>query len=171
MTDPVTSRDLNFGKIHIPPMLLKVFRPFLLATFLPLTGFAQPAHNLAATPDPDKPVLTVETSCGECNYGLPGYDCDVAVRLPQEDGASKAYYVDGVSIGEYGHPHDENGFCVAVRKAEVQGELVDGRFEASYFKLLPLEPAKPKAVDQDQNPVPDQGQDSKGGNRQPEKNE
>lgn len=157
MTGPVISRDLNFREIHSSPMLLKAFRPFLLAAFLPLTGFAQPAHNLAATPDPDKPVLTVETSCGECNYGLPGYDCDVAVRLRQEDGSSKAYYVDGVSIGEYGHPHDKNGFCVAVREAEVQGKLVDGRFEATYFKLLPLEPAKPKAVDQDQDPEPDKG--------------
>ncbi len=130
-------------------MFLKAFSPFVMAAFLPLAGFAQPAHNLAATPDPKKPLLTVETSCGECNYGLPGYNCDVAVRLPQEDGSSKAYYVDGVSIGEFGHPHDKNGFCVALREAEVQGKLVDGRFEATYFKLLPLEPAKPKAVDQD----------------------
>lgn len=117
---------------------------FLAAAAFPLIGFAQVAHNLAPTPDPNKPLLTVETSCGECNFKLPGDGCDVAVRLPQEDGTSKAYFVDGVGISEYGHPHAENGFCMVLRKAEVQGEVVDGRFKASYFKLLPVEGAARK---------------------------
>lgn len=115
-----------------------------LACF-PHWASAQAAHHLAQAPDLNKPLLTVETSCGECNYGLPGESCDVAVRLPQEDGTTKAYYVDGVSISEYGHPHAENGFCVALRKAEVQGEVVDGRFKASYFLLLPVEQVDKKA--------------------------
>ena len=113
-----------------------IFSIFLAAVF-PLLGFGQAAHDLAPTPDPDKPLLTVETSCGECNFGLPGDGCDVAVRLPGADGTTKAYFVDGVGISEYGHPHAKNGFCMAMRKAEVQGEVVDGRFKASYFKLLP----------------------------------
>ena len=31
----------------------------------------------------------------------------------------------------------DDGFCNAVRKAEVQGTLVKGRFNVTYFKLLP----------------------------------
>lgn len=108
----------------------KIFYLCLLTLFY-ITSHAQVASNLDQIPDPKKELKTVETSCGECNFGLPGDGCDVAVKI---DG--KAYYVDGVSIKEYGHPHHEGGFCVALRKAEIQGELVDGRFKATYFKLL-----------------------------------
>ncbi|HRP89390.1 MAG TPA: DUF6370 family protein [Edaphocola sp.] len=94
-----------------------------------IASFAQSATK--AQPDPKKKIMKVEASCGECNFGLPGESCDLAVKI---DG--KAYYVDGANIMDYGHPHDKGGFCVAVRKAEVQGEVVDGRFKASYFKLL-----------------------------------
>lgn len=118
-----------------------------LAVALPLSGWGQVARDLDQQPDPRKPLMTVETSCGECNFGLPGNDCDVAIRLPSADGTTQAYYVEGVDISEYGHPHDENGFCVAVRKAEVQGDVVDGHFKASYFKLLPMEQGKQKAKD------------------------
>ncbi len=94
---------------------------------------AQVASKLASKPDPEKELMTVEASCGECKFDLPGTDCDMAVRIN-----GKAMYVDGVSIFEFGHPHDENGFCVAVRKAQVQGEVVNNRFKATYFKLLPV---------------------------------
>ncbi|MBS1588723.1 MAG: hypothetical protein JST52_03835 [Bacteroidetes bacterium] len=82
-------------------------------------------------------MIKVDASCGECNFDLDGTSCDLAVRI-----SGKAYFVDGVTIKDFGHPHDENGFCVAVRKAEVQGDIVDGRFKASYFKLL--QPGKKK---------------------------
>lgn len=105
---------------------------------LPSLGFGQVAGNLLAAPDPNQHIMVVETSCGECNFGLRGDGCDVAVRLPEG-----SFYVSGVGISEYGHPHDANGFCVAVRKAEVQGKVVDGRFQATYFKLLPVDTDKP----------------------------
>ncbi|MBS1616604.1 MAG: hypothetical protein JST06_10865 [Bacteroidetes bacterium] len=100
-------------------------------SLLTTTGFAQVASTSAPKPDPSKKLMTVETSCGECNFDMDGKTCDLAVRIN-----GKAYFVDGVSIKEYGHPHDDNGFCVAVRQAEVQGEIVNNRFKASYFKLL-----------------------------------
>jgi len=84
----------------------------------------------------------VEATCGECNYNMKGDGCDLAVRLPEG-----TFYVDGVGISTFGHPHDKNGFCLAVRQAEVQGEVVDGRFKASYFKLLPPGTEAPKAKD------------------------
>lgn len=82
--------------------------------------------------------MLLDASCGECKFGMDGADCDLAVRIN-----GTPYFVDGVGIKEYGHPHNKNGFCVAVRKAEVQGEIVNGRFKASYFKLLDVEDKKP----------------------------
>ncbi len=111
----------------------------VLATCFPFFSFGQVAPKLAPAPDPGKELRTVTASCGQCNFGLPGGDCDLAVRFPQQDGAEKAFYVDGVDISAFGHPHDKDGFCLALRKAEVQGEVVEGRFKASYFKLLPPE--------------------------------
>jgi hypothetical protein len=57
----------------------------------------------------------------------------LAVRL---DG--KSYFVDGTTLDEHGDAHAEDGFCNAVRQAEVIGEVKDGRFVVTYFKLLPL---------------------------------
>jgi hypothetical protein len=78
-----------------------------------------------------KPTI-VEASCGECNFGLKGKSCDLAVRIN-----GKAYFVDGTSIDEHGDAHSKDGFCQAIRKAEVKGKIVKGRFKATYFKLLP----------------------------------
>jgi hypothetical protein len=75
--------------------------------------------------------MEVEASCGQCKFGLQGTDCDLAVRI---DG--KAYYVDGTNIDEHGDAHAKDGFCNAIRKATVQGEVVDNRFKATYFKLV-----------------------------------
>ena len=38
-----------------------------------------------------------------------------------------------------GDAHAEDGFCSAIRKAEVVGEIKGDRFVASSFKLLPVE--------------------------------
>jgi hypothetical protein len=114
-----------------------MIRTFLLSISLCLLGtisFAQVSKNGAAKPDPNKKTMTVETSCGECNFGLEGKSCDLAVKIN-----GKAYFVDGAKINDFGNPHDDNGFCLAVRKAEVQGEVVKNRFKATYFKLLPVE--------------------------------
>jgi hypothetical protein len=74
----------------------------------------------------------VEVSCGECNFGLKGKSCDLAVRI---DG--KAYFVDGTNIDDHGDSHAKDGFCQAIRKAEVTGEIVNGRFKVTSFTLLP----------------------------------
>ena len=74
----------------------------------------------------------VEASCGQCNFKLPGKGCSLAVRI---DG--KAYFVDGTGIDEHGDAHAKDGFCKAIRKAEVKGKIIGNRFQASSFKLLP----------------------------------
>ena len=59
---------------------------------------------------------------------------DLAVRI---DG--KSYFVDGTDIDSHGDAHAKDGFCNAIRKAEVQGEIVNDRFKVTYFKLLKQE--------------------------------
>lgn len=81
--------------------------------------------------DKTKKVQIVETACGECQFKMEGKGCHLVVRI---DG--KSYFVDGTSIDEHGDAHAKDGFCNAVRKAEVQGTVVKDRFKASYFKLV-----------------------------------
>lgn len=76
----------------------------------------------------------VEASCGECQFGMGGDGCDLAVRI---DG--KPYFVEGADIDDHGDAHGEDGLCNCIRKARVSGEVRDGRFVATLFELLPLD--------------------------------
>ena len=76
----------------------------------------------------------VEAGCGQCMFKMKGGDCDLAVKL---NGMS--YFVDGTKIDDHGDAHADNGFCNRVRKAEVSGKVVNDRFVATSFKLLPEE--------------------------------
>jgi len=93
--------------------------------------FGQKGDPKVATPDPSKKIQIVETACGECQFKLTGKGCDLAVRI---DG--KSYFVDGTDIDSHGDAHAKDGFCNAVRKAEVQGEIVNDRYRVTYFKLI-----------------------------------
>lgn len=104
------------------------FAFLILLSFVALTGTAQ----VGKTPDKNKELLTVDASCGQCKFGLSGKSCDLAVRIN-----GQAYFVDGSHIDSHGDAHADDGFCNAIRKAQVQGEIVNNRFKASYFKLLP----------------------------------
>lgn len=72
----------------------------------------------------------VEASCGECQFEMDGKSCDLAVKI---DG--KAYFVEGIKIDDYGDAHAHNGFCNAVRKAKVTGEIKNDKFIATSFTL------------------------------------
>ena len=95
------------------------------------SAFGQNGEPKVSTRDPNKKVQVVETACGECQFKLAGNGCDLAVRI---DG--KAYFVDGTDIDSHGDAHAKDGFCKAVRKAEVQGGIANNRFKVTYFKLL-----------------------------------
>jgi hypothetical protein len=104
----------------------------LCCSLFSLTAVCQTAQTKINVPAADKPIQVVEVSCGKCKLGLAGKTCDMAVRI---DG--KAYYADGANIDAFGDAHAHDGMCNAIRKAEVQSELVDNRFKISYIKILP----------------------------------
>ena len=76
----------------------------------------------------------VEASCGQCKFNLSGKGCDLAVRIE-----GKAYFVDGTKIDDHGDAHASDGFCTTIRKAYVEGDILDNRFKSKYFKLIPLD--------------------------------
>jgi hypothetical protein len=95
--------------------------------------FAQDKKHDVSKLDKTKKVELVDAACGQCRFGLKTQKgCDLAVRIKDQ-----AYFVDGTKIDEHGDAHADDGFCNAVRKAKVQGEIKNGRFAVTYFKLIP----------------------------------
>ena len=110
---------------------MKFFFFICLVIGFSTAGSAQTRKAIVQTKDSTKRVEVVEAACGQCKFALKGKSCDLAVRIN-----GKAYFVDGTDIDEHGDAHAKDGFCNAIRKAEVQGEVVNDRFKVSYFKLL-----------------------------------
>ena len=98
-----------------------------LFIFFLFVGIATQAQDKKTT---EKPQI-VETACGDCQFGMKGKSCDLAVRI---DG--KPYFVDGTTIDEHGDAHAEDGFCNKIRKASVTGKVVNNRFKATSFTLI-----------------------------------
>jgi hypothetical protein len=73
----------------------------------------------------------VEASCGECQFGMPGSGCNLAVRVGEQ-----AWFVDGTGINDHGDSHAGDGFCNAIRKARVSGSVRGGRLGVSSFELV-----------------------------------
>lgn len=108
---------------------------FLLLLFISLctaTLSAQQKESNDTQPDSTKAFILADASCGQCKLGLPGKGCNLAVRIN-----GQAYFVDGSGIDSHGDAHAEDGFCNKIRKANVQGQVVNNRFKATYIKVLP----------------------------------
>jgi hypothetical protein len=105
--------------------------------------FGQNIDPKVSIPDSAKKIQILEAACGECQFKLEGKGCNLAVRIE-----NKAYFVDGTAIDSHGDAHAKDGFCNAVRKAEVQGQLVNDRFKVTYFKLLKNEEKKEPSAGQ-----------------------
>lgn len=112
-------------------ILMKIISIFLVCSLIVFSTLGQNKSLTRVNPDPNKKLLLVEAACGQCRLGLPGKTCDLAVRIN-----GRAYFVDGTDIDSHGDAHAKDGFCEAIRKAEVQGEVVNDRFKATYFKLV-----------------------------------
>ena len=107
-----------------------------------LTGCSTKTINLTESPEPGIPAESqkgedisinqvVEAACGKCKFGMTEkLGCSLAVRI---DG--KAYFVDGTNIHEHGDEHADDGFCNAIRSANVKGKIIDGRFQSESFTL------------------------------------
>jgi Family of unknown function (DUF6370) len=113
---------------------MKVFLLLLCCSFFVFSASSQQKETKQQQPASTKKIQVVEAACGECQLGLEGNSCDLAVRI---DG--KSYFVDGTNIDSHGDAHAKDGFCKMIRKAEVQGELVANRFKVTYFRLLDIQ--------------------------------
>ena len=98
-----------------------------------ITATAQDMTDTASAQNNESDYQILETSCGQCNFNLPGKGCDLAVRI-----RGIAYFVDGTKIDDHGDAHASDGFCTAIKTARVKGAIVDNRFKSQYFKLMPL---------------------------------
>jgi hypothetical protein len=103
---------------------------FILLFIIPMSSIFSQDSTFAKI-DPSKKVSIVEASCGQCQFKMLGKGCTLAVRIK-----GKAYFVDKAHIDGFGDAHAKMGFCNAIRKAKVQGEIVDNKFVPIYFKLI-----------------------------------
>ncbi len=110
---------------------MKRFMLILISSFSVSLSFCQQKDVNISVPDPAMKIQKVEAACGECQFEMKGPGCDLAVRIK-----GKTYFVDGTNINDHGDAHSTDGFCNAVRKAEVQGKIKGNRFQATYFKLI-----------------------------------
>lgn len=111
--------------------------PLKRITFIIVLISLIPLHGQARSKATYGTAITnqiVEASCGQCRFHLPGKGCDLAVRIDD-----KAYFVDGTGIDDHGDAHAEDGLCARIRKARVSGQIVNNRFQATSFQLLPLD--------------------------------
>ncbi len=116
---------------------MRKFISALFITFMTVAASAQ-TQKVKETPVTKISHQVVETACGSCMFHMKDKGCNLAVRIN-----GKAYLVDGTTIDDHGDAHADDGFCNAVRKAEVSGSIVNDRFVATSFKLLPAEKKKP----------------------------
>ncbi len=105
----------------------------LIAIFNSFCAISQDSTQLKL--NPSKKIQIVEASCGQCNFKMAGKGCTLAVRIK-----GKAYFVDKAHIDAFGDAHSKMGFCNAIRKAKVQGEIVNNKFVAAYFELIESKP-------------------------------
>lgn len=104
---------------------------FIFSTMLLMASFAQDGTKKKLEFDKNKPVYELAAACGTCMFKMKGTGCALAVTYE-----GKNYFVAGTNIDDHGDAHDKNGFCNAIRKAKVQGAVVDDKFLVSYFELL-----------------------------------
>ncbi len=103
----------------------------LFASFFFLLAFSQKTKKIVSQFDKTKKVYELETACGACKFKMQGKTCKLAVKF-----TNKEYYVEGTGIDDHGDAHDKNGFCNAIRKAKVQGEIAGDKFIVTYFELI-----------------------------------
>ena len=88
-------------------------------------------ENLVSTISEDGQVNgQVHASCGMCNFGAESNDCSLFIKIGEN-----SYPVSGTSIDDHGDSHAKDGFCNAIRTANVSGVIKEGVFHAESFEL------------------------------------
>lgn len=92
---------------------------FIFFLFLSVSIFAQKVQN-----------QLVEASCGMCQFKVKSAKgCSVYVKIE-----GNFYPVKGMDEKVFGDSHADDGYCNAVKKAYVSGEIKKGKFYATAFK-------------------------------------
>ena len=112
---------------------MKIIFSLLLLFIYFNNASAQDTKKSTPKIDTTKKVMIVEAACGQCMFEMKDKDCNLAVRIN-----GQTYFVDGTDIDSHGDAHASDGFCNKIRKAKVQGEVIDNRFKTTYFLLLPV---------------------------------
>ena len=78
----------------------------------------------------------MDASCGQCMFAMgEQVGCDLAVRI-----GTKAFFVKGAAIDDFGDAHAEDGFCNSIRKAKVKGHIQESIFVVTSLELLSDDP-------------------------------
>ena len=104
---------------------------YVISFLILLCGISLQAQTTRLELNPKNPVDTLEASCGSCQFNMPKKECFLAIRKN-----GKAYEVSGTGLDDHGDAHALDGFCMAIRKAAVQGRIHKGKYVVTYFKLL-----------------------------------
>ncbi|MBT4915925.1 MAG: hypothetical protein HON66_03775 [Formosa sp.] len=98
-----------------------------LLIFIPLVSFGQ--KTLKEKPEIN--LVKAEAACGICMLNMQGEECELAVKIKDSK-----YYVIGTGIDDHGNAHSKKGFCNAIRKAEIQGKVINNKYHITYFELV-----------------------------------
>ena len=102
-------------------------------------GSCNPSKNKAEKPNAnfvtkinDNGMINglVLASCGMCNFGMKNKKCSLAIQINEA-----AYNVEGTNIDDHGDSHAKDGFCNAIRVAQVSGKIKKDSFFADNFEL------------------------------------
>ena len=75
---------------------------------------------------------TVLASCGMCNFGESATNgCSLYIKIN-----NNTYSVKNSGLNDHGDSHASDGFCKAVRLADVKGSVKKGKFLATSFALI-----------------------------------
>ena len=102
----------------------------LLMVFIPFASFGQKPLKNKLKFNPEINLIKAEAACGICMLDMQGKECELAVKIKDSK-----YYVIGTGIDDHGDAHSKKGFCSAVKKADIQGKIMDNNFHVTHFEL------------------------------------